>query len=133
MIARCTDPNVKNWKNYGGRGIQLCERWRNSFAAFLSDMGKKPSPSLSIDRINNDGNYEPGNCRWATPIEQSNNKRARTGAAENLQRMWEARKRMPRKHVGPLTIEGRFFSRHLRCAQVEEKILELAEKAKIAL
>jgi hypothetical protein len=75
MKLRCTSPKCKYYKDYGGRGIQVCERWRESFENFLSDMGKKPSPELSIDRINNDGNYEPGNCRWATKIEQTNNRK----------------------------------------------------------
>lgn len=75
MISRCENPNRKFFCNWGGRGIKVCERWRNSFLAFLEDMGQKPSPKHSIDRINNDGNYEPGNVRWATPLEQVHNRR----------------------------------------------------------
>ena len=80
MIARCTDPKGKSWKNYGGRGITVCERWRKSFKAFLAHVGKRPTPQHSIDRYpNNDGNYEPGNVRWATMSEQHlNSRRART-------------------------------------------------------
>lgn len=77
IIARCENPNVQNWARYGGRGISICDRWRNSYAAFLSDMGRKPSREHSIDRIDNDGNYEPGNCRWATATEQRRNQRPR--------------------------------------------------------
>lgn len=76
MIERCTNPHDTDWKNYGGRGIAVCDRWRHSFEAFLEDMGEKP-PGHSIDRINNDGNYEPGNCRWATASEQQHNKRVK--------------------------------------------------------
>lgn len=75
MLARCYNPQDERYKWYGARGIQVCERWRASFTDFFADMGNRPSPKHSIDRKNNDGNYEPRNCRWATVKEQANNQR----------------------------------------------------------
>jgi len=75
MIARCTRENNHNYKNYAGRGIKVCDEWR-TFANFVRDMGEKPK-GKQIDRINNDGDYEPGNCRWVTAKENSNNRRKR--------------------------------------------------------
>lgn len=71
---RCYDPGYANYDRYGAVGVQVADRWRNSFENFLADMGPAPSLAHSVDRINGKGNYEPGNCRWATAIEQANNR-----------------------------------------------------------
>ncbi len=73
MIQRCSNPSVKRYPRYGGRGIEVCAEWRRSFQSFLKDMGRRPSKKHSLDRIDNDGNYEPSNCRWATTKTQANN------------------------------------------------------------
>ena len=77
MRDRCYNPRRKDYRHYGGRGITVCPRWRESFQAFFDDMGPKPSPDLTLDRKDNDGNYEPGNVRWATRSQQNSNQRKR--------------------------------------------------------
>jgi len=75
MKNRCYNINNPSYSDYGGRGIKVCERWKDSFNNFLVDMGERPSKDYSIDRIDNDGNYEPNNCKWSTAKEQNRNNR----------------------------------------------------------
>lgn len=77
MIQRCTNPKHKSFAEYGGRGVKVCDRWRD-FANFISDMGSRPQGKYSLDRINNAGDYEPSNCKWSTDVEQANNRRPRS-------------------------------------------------------
>lgn len=77
MRYRCLVPTAHNYHYYGGRGITICDRW-SEFPAFLADMGQRPGPEYSLDRKDNEGNYEPGNCRWATKSEQALNRRPAT-------------------------------------------------------
>lgn len=86
MKARCNNPNYPFFSDYGGRGIKICERW-HKFECFYADMGTRPSKAYSIERIFNDGNYEPSNCRWATSKEQNRNRR------DTILVEWEGKKR----------------------------------------
>jgi len=111
MIKRCTNPNTKGYSNYGGRGIKVCERWLHSFENFLADMGPKPSPAHSIDRYpDNNGNYEPKNCRWATRTEQSFNKRTNRLIQHNGETLplsvWAGRTGMKRETIADRLAHG---------------------------
>ncbi len=101
MIQRCTNPHCCQFRNYGGRGISVCKRWMK-FENFFADMGRRPT-GKSIDRINNNGNYEPGNCKWSTPSEQLRNRRPVTEEARrNMSKarsLYYTKKREQQKEV----------------------------------
>jgi hypothetical protein len=80
MLQRCFDEGNPAYSEYGGRGITVCERWVKSVECFIEDMGPRPGKEYSLDRKDNDGNYEPGNCKWSTRVEQANNRRPRRWA-----------------------------------------------------
>lgn len=99
MKQRCTNPNNSHYQYYGARGIKVCARWFHNFQNFLDDMGEPPH-GHQLDRINNDGNYEPGNCRWVTRVEQARNKRTNRRLVFDGQSLtiteWAARVGIPR-------------------------------------
>jgi len=116
MLARCFNEKNKNYRHYGARGIRVCDAWLD-YTAFIRDMGRRPSPTHSLERVDNDGHYEPGNVRWATRHEQSRNKRntrwvllagerlCQTDAALKLGiSLWALRSRMRRGTAGKLGV-----------------------------
>ena len=98
MKARCGNPKRPDFERYGGRGIVVCQRWRESFESFFADMGMKPSPQYTIERTDTNGNYEPANCVWATQVEQQNNKRTNViiefGGKQQTMAQWAREKGM---------------------------------------
>jgi hypothetical protein len=117
IISRTTNPNHNAYPWYGGRGIKMCPRWLASFEAFRSDMGIKPSPSHSIDRIDNNGDYEPGNCRWSTKKEQGNNRR------DNRLLTFEGRTQTLSQWARELGIKIATINSRIRYGWPESKIL----------
>lgn len=103
MLSRCYDQLAVGFANYGGRGITVCAKWRDSLQAFLTDMGPRPTPAHTLDRLNNDGNYEPGNCQWATRYEQARNRRSNVKLTLNGETLilkdWAKRFNVPAKLV----------------------------------
>lgn len=120
IIKRCTDQDAEGYVNYGGRGIQMCPAWRDSFETFFADMGPRPSAAHSIERINNERGYEPGNCKWGTRDEQNNNKRSNVrftikGETLTAKQMWQ-------KHAQSRITYSGFVSRLQRGWSAEEAL-----------
>lgn len=118
MLSRCYNPKVERYPIYGGRGIAVCERWRGEggFERFLEDMGTRPS-GCSIERIDSDGNYEPSNCRWATPREQANN----TG--RNRRIVWNGKERTLAEWAREINIKAITINMRLKSGWSVEKAL----------
>ncbi len=89
MKARCLNLNNNNFKDYAGRGIVICPEWRDDFCSFINDMGRRPAPNLTLERTDNNGNYEPSNCRWATRAEQTNTRRITAIESDNRRMICE--------------------------------------------
>lgn len=115
MLQRCHDPSCNEYSNYGGRGILVGDRWRDSFENFYADMGPRPSAEYSIDRENNNDGYHPNNCRWATPEEQHNNKRTNIFHDVDGQRKTVAQ--LSREHNIPETTLRRRISKGMNAEE----------------
>lgn len=127
MRRRCYDENGAHYKDYGGRGITVCDRWINSFENFLGDMGKRTSSKHSIDRIHNDGDYEPSNCHWATGGEQANNQRMKnTNTSGHKGVSWDKAKN---RWIAKIIINYKPI--HLGTFKTIEEAVEAREKAEI--
>lgn len=116
MMQRCLNMNSLAYRHYGVRGIAICDRWLNSFENFLEDMGPKPDPKLTLERIKNDGNYEPGNCKWATKKEQAHN--TRTVQKARINRMWGEELPKPKRYESNGAVMKDLFDFELRQQKV---------------
>ena len=109
MISRCENANRRDYRHYGGRGIRVCKDWRNSYQTFLSVVGRRPSAKHKLERINNNGNYKPGNVKWATQKEQTNNRRG-NGLIEHAGLRMTASQWSEKTGLSPGTIIARLDS-----------------------
>lgn len=132
MKDRCYREKNKSFKYYGGRGIKVCKRWKDSFLNFFSDMGKRPTKKHSIDRINCDGDYEPNNCRWATQDIQIINRKKYKGNTSKHRGVSFKKEQM--KFVAQISINGKrkhlgYFAKESDASKAyEKKLKELYEK-----
>jgi hypothetical protein len=134
MRRRCSDQNTSYWKHYGARGITVCQPWQDSFEAFLAYVGPRPSPAHSLDRIDNDGNYESGNVRWATRSEQQRNRRPMKLTAEQvaaIKRSTEVGITLATRYgVDPTTIYGIRRGRTWRHVLIERQVPPIAARSR---
>lgn len=117
MIARCIYPNNPRFKDYGGRGITVCQRWINSIHDFLADVGAMPGPGYQLDRIDNNGHYEPGNVRWVTRKENARNKR------NNVNLTLEGRTMCVAQWAEELGVSPQLLHARIRCGWPDAKVL----------
>lgn len=125
MRRRCYDHNSQDFQNYGGRGIDVCESWRSSFAAFFADMGKRPSSRHSLERLDNERGYSPENCIWATAIQQQRNKRSNRLITYNDETLclaeWQERTGLP---------QGRIYDRLAHGWSIEKALFTPVNQSK---
>jgi hypothetical protein len=136
MRQRCSNPNNPSFKNYGARDIAVCDRWLHSFESFFADMGKRPTPQHSIDRIDVNGPYSPENCRWATPIEQQSNTRANrlltVGGVTQTMTEWSRRSGVPVSAMWRRLVKLGWSDELAVLTPVREKRPEVVELARSA-
>jgi hypothetical protein len=128
MKQRCYNPNIKSYKDYGARGIIVCDRWLNSFTNFLEDIGLKPTPKHTLERIDNAGNYEPGDVKWATVKEQVDNQRKQAIRCVGCDIEFKGRKSWQRFCNAKCRIRNLHRLQRERANEIEAKIEALMKK-----